>query len=219
MAAGRWYPSVTALVNGEMLITEGGPDTPEVRKTDGSLRSLNSASLNLPLYPWMDVAPDGRVFLSGPDRRCGASTRPEEAHGRGSASATRCFATTAAMPCTTSARSSSPAEDPSTTDARVIDINGATPQVSQTAPMAYGRRQHNLTVLADGTVLATGGNSSGAQLVDLNNGVYPAELWDPATGQWQTLAPMQRDAPVPLHRTPPARRPRAVCGRRRLRRL
>ena len=68
MAAGRWYPSVTPLTNGEMLITEGGPDIPEVRKTDGSLRALSTASLNLPLYPWMDVAPDGRVFYSGPDQ-------------------------------------------------------------------------------------------------------------------------------------------------------
>src|SRR5215211_7310301 len=68
MAAGRWYPSVTPLTNGEMLITEGGPDTPEVRRTDGSLRSLTSASLNLPLYPWLDVAPDGRAFYSGPDQ-------------------------------------------------------------------------------------------------------------------------------------------------------
>ena len=56
--------------------------------------------------------------------------------------------------------------------------------------MAFGRRQHNLTVLADGTVLATGGNSSGAGLIDLANGVYPAELWNPATGQWKTLAAM-----------------------------
>ena len=57
--------------------------------------------------------------------------------------------------------------------------------------MAFGRRQHNLTVLADGTVLATGGNSSGAGLVDLNAGVYAAEQWNPATGQWRTLAAMQ----------------------------
>ena len=57
--------------------------------------------------------------------------------------------------------------------------------------MATGRRQHNLTVLADGTVLATGGNSSGASLVDLNNGVYTAEQWNPATGQWRMLASMQ----------------------------
>ena len=68
MAAGRWYPSVTPLTNGEMLITEGRPDTPEVLKTDGTLRTLSTASLNLPLYPWLDVAPDGRVFYSGPDQ-------------------------------------------------------------------------------------------------------------------------------------------------------
>ena len=79
----------------------------------------------------------------------------------------------------------------STADARVININGATPQVTQTAPMASGRRQHNLTVLADGSVLATGGNSSGAELVDLDHGTYAAERWDPATGTWTTLAAEQ----------------------------
>jgi hypothetical protein len=76
----------------------------------------------------------------------------------------------------------------SSNDARVIDVNGATPQVSPTAPMAFGRRQHNLTLLADGSVLATGGNSTGASLIDMNGGVYNAERWDPATGQWATLA-------------------------------
>jgi hypothetical protein len=80
---------------------------------------------------------------------------------------------------------------PSTKDALVVNFNGATPTVAATAPMAIGRRQHNLTVLADGTVLATGGNSSGAALVDLNAGVYAAEQWNPATGQWRTLAAMQ----------------------------
>ena len=80
---------------------------------------------------------------------------------------------------------------PSSKDSRVVDVNGSTPVVSATAPMAFGRRQHNLTVLADGSVLATGGNSSGAGLVDLNTGVYAAEQWIPATGQWRTLASMQ----------------------------
>ena len=80
---------------------------------------------------------------------------------------------------------------PSSKDARVIDVTEASPQVSPTAPMAFGRRQHNLTVLADGSVLATGGNSSGADQVDINKGVYPAEQWNPATGQWRTLAAMQ----------------------------
>ena len=54
--------------------------------------------------------------------------------------------------------------------------------------MAFGRRQYNLTLLADGSVLATGGNSTGASLIDMNGGVYNAERWDPATGQWTTLS-------------------------------
>ena len=38
MADERWYPSVTPLSNGEMLITGGGPTLHEVRETDGGLR-------------------------------------------------------------------------------------------------------------------------------------------------------------------------------------
>src|SRR4029450_8735124 len=76
----------------------------------------------------------------------------------------------------------------SSKSALVTDTNGATPSVSATAPMAFGRRQHNLPLLADGSVLATGGNSTGASLIDMNGGVYNAERWDPATGQWTTLS-------------------------------
>jgi hypothetical protein len=191
MAAGRWYPSVTPLANGEMLITEGGPDMPEVRKTDGGLRALTTASLDLPLYPWLDVAPDGRAFYSGPDQ----TMRSINTAGGGSwqsygqrDSLYRSYGSHALYDV---GKILVAGGGPSSTNASVINVNGGTPQVSATAPMAYGRRQHNLTVLADGTVLATGGNSSGAALVDLNNGVYPAELWNPATGTWRTLAAMR----------------------------
>ncbi len=191
MAAERWYPSVTPLRNGEMLITEGGPDVPEVRKTDGGLRALNAASLNLPLYPWLDVAPDGRAFYSGPDQ----TMRSLDPAGGGSWHAfsqrDSLFRDYGSRALYDVGKILVAGGGPSSNDARVINLNGATPQVSPTAPMASGRRQHNLTVLADGTVLATGGNSSGAELVDLDHGVYPAELWDPASGQWQTLASMR----------------------------
>ena len=36
MAAERWYPSVTPLNNGEMLITSGGAGRPEVRTLAGA---------------------------------------------------------------------------------------------------------------------------------------------------------------------------------------
>jgi len=191
MAAGRWYPTVTPLSNGEMLITSGRVDTPEVRTLAGGLRALSTASLSLPLYPWMDVAPNGRAFYSGPDQ----TLRALDTTGTGTWQAlgqrdtiNRDYGGHALFDV---GKMLVAGGGPSTKDARVVDLNGATPQISTTAPMAYGRRQHNLTVLADGTVLATGGNSSGASLVDLNAGVYPAEQWNPATGQWRTLAAMQ----------------------------
>jgi hypothetical protein len=194
MAEERWYPTVTPLRDGEMLISdgiEGRADAPEVRQTDGSFRSLTTAHRDLPLYPWLDVAPDGRAFYSGPS----TSMRYLDPSGTG--------AWTGAGQRDTIARSygSHALYDvgkilvagggPSTPSANVIDLNGPTPEVSATEPMESGRRQHNLTVLADGTVLATGGNSSGESLVDINAGVYAAELWDPETGQWTTLDSMQ----------------------------
>jgi hypothetical protein len=191
MAAGRWYPSVTPLRNGEMLITSGRVDTPEVFTLSGTLRTLSTAPLSLPLYPWMDVAPDGRTFYSGPD----PTMRKLDTSGTG---AWQTFAQRDAInrdygghALFDVGKMLVAGGGPSTNDARVINFNGATPTVTATAPMAFGRRQHNLTVLADGSVLATGGNSSGAGLVDLDNGVYAAELWNPATGLWKTLAAMQ----------------------------
>jgi|tagenome__1003787_1003787.scaffolds.fasta_scaffold20965084_2 hypothetical protein len=191
MAAGRWYPTVTPLSNGEMLITSGRVDTPEVRTVAGSLRSLGTAALSLPLYPWLDVAPNGAAFYSGPDQ----TLRTLNTAGTGAWQAftqrdsiNRDYGSHALYDI---GKVLVAGGGPSTKTSLVIDINGATPQVTATAPMAFGRRQHNLTVLADGSVLATGGNSSGASLIDLNAGVYAAELWNPATGQWRTLAAMQ----------------------------
>lgn len=191
MLGGRWYPTVTPLSNGEMLITSGRVDTPEVRTLDGNLRALTSASLSLPLYPWMDVAPSGQTFYSGPDQ----TLRSLDTAGTGTwqtlgtrDSINRDYGGHAIYDI---GKMLVAGGGPSTKDARVIDFNGATPQVTATSPMANGRRQFNLTVLADGSVLATGGNSSGASLVDLSAGVYPAEQWNPATGQWKTLAAMQ----------------------------
>ncbi len=162
MYAGRWYPSVTPLSNGETLITEGGPDMPEVRKTDGTLRPLNTASLDLPLYPWIDVAPDGRAFYSGPDQ----TMRSLDTTGGGT------WQTLGPRDTYNRTYGSHAMYDIgkilvaggaySLKNARIINLNGPTPQVTNPNPMVSGRRQFNLTDLADGTVLATGGNSSGA---------------------------------------------------------
>jgi WD40 repeat protein len=53
--------------------------------------------------------------------------------------------------------------------------------------MAYARRHLNATILPDGTVLVTGG-TSGTGFSDEASAVHAAELWDPNTGKWSTLA-------------------------------
>src|SRR5918995_1396326 len=70
MARGRWYPTTTVLPNGEVLVVAGADENgamvtvPEI--WNGSeWRLLTTASLKLPYYPPMFVAPNGKVFLAG----------------------------------------------------------------------------------------------------------------------------------------------------------
>jgi YVTN family beta-propeller protein len=192
MAAPRWYPSVTPLNNGEMLITGGGPATSEVRQINGTLRALTSASQSLWAvreYPWLQTAPNGKVFYYGPQNALGYIST----NGAGSWQSMggrdgqyRSYGSTAMYDIGKLLVTGGNGNNAS---AFTIDINGQTPIVQPTSSMANGRTQHNVTVLADGSVLATGGNRTGA-LVDLANGIYAAELWNPATNLWSTLSSM-----------------------------
>jgi hypothetical protein len=81
-----------------------------------------------------------------------------------------------------------------------IDLNQADPKWQPTTtPMNFARRQHNATILPDGTVLVTGGtqgipglpaNEFWQAFDNLDKGapVHEAELWDPATGKWTIMA-------------------------------
>ena len=57
--------------------------------------------------------------------------------------------------------------------------------------MAVGRGQITATILANGQVLVTGGtNGTGFNAPPTTDAVLAAELWDPATEQWSTMARM-----------------------------
>lgn len=87
MNNGRWYPTNTALPNGDVLVTSGWIDStqgvnvePQVWQTaTNSWRNLTTAHLDLPFYPFMHVAPNGRVFFAGPSQ----ATRYLDASGTG----------------------------------------------------------------------------------------------------------------------------------------
>jgi hypothetical protein len=83
--------------------------------------------------------------------------------------------------------------DVPTKTAVIVDVNGSSTTVSSTASMSVGRRQHNLTVLADGSALATGGMSRSVSTnVHLANPVFAAERWDPSSKTWTVLSGASR---------------------------
>ena len=192
MAFSRWYTAVTPLQNGEMLITGGGPSTPEVRQTNGVIRRLNSATDsiwgNRAQHPWLQAAPNGGVYYLGPHdgmrwiNTDGAGQVVNKgARGGGSRTYGNMVMYDKGKLLVVGGGNKN--------SSMVIDINGASPSVRNSSSMAYRRTHHNSTLLADGTVLATGGNTAGS-LVNMSQGVYEAELWDPATEGWTKLAPM-----------------------------
>jgi hypothetical protein len=81
--------------------------------------------------------------------------------------------------------------DPPTASAEVIDLNQASPSWRTISGMAFARRQMNATLLADGSVLVTGG-TGGPGFNDQARAVHAAELWDPQTESWRTLASESR---------------------------
>jgi len=84
-------------------------------------------------------------------------------------------------------------------DTLTIDMSTGNITAALTDGMCTARSEHQLVVLADGTVLALGGTSveQGGQ-DQCSNGVYVTELWDPSTGCWRQLAEMRpRNPKVP----------------------
>jgi len=88
--------------------------------------------------------------------------------------------------------------DPPTSAAEVIDLNAPTPSWRLVESMVFARRHLNATLLPDGKVLVTGG-TSGPGFNNDTTPVFAAEMWDPATERWTTMASAQ--APRLYHST------------------
>ena len=197
MNNGRWYPTVTGLPNGDLLVISGDTNSntavnplPQVfQVSTGQWRDLTNAQLMTALYPNMFVAPNGKVFMAGPSRL----SRYLDTTGAGS------WQSVANMNFT-AVRDYGPGlmydtgkilmvggGQPPTATAEVIDLNSATPAWTFTGSMHFARRQHNAVILPDGKVLIVGG-SSGNAFDDSASAVLPTEMWDPATGQFTVMA-------------------------------
>jgi galactose oxidase len=206
MTHGRWYPTLTSLPDGSVLIMSGsyGPKSatlnntaPEVWK-DGALTEIaNSPGGPWDLYPRIHVASSGRVVMTGSLQQTWMLDISEG--GKWVAGPTK---------VENGQRDYAPSVlydvdqvlyigggNPPTANADLLDLSQAQPRWTAAAPMNFPRRQHNATILADGSVLVTGGTRSGGpgppqnfNNLDPGQPVHIAELWDPVSNEWTELA-------------------------------
>ena len=198
MSYARWYPSLTRTGDEHMVavsgqITQGNyADTPETYTAAShvwtKVTGASSSFAHDDGYPLSFELPNGRLFVFDPEG--GHLGVLDLATGRFSAlpdSPIRFGSAAMYRPGKILVSGGGDAWSAPTNGAtEVIDMTAASPTWQQTAPMTYGRYQHNLVVLADGQVLAIGGSADVDQ-ADLN-GALPAELWNPQTQTWTTVA-------------------------------
>ncbi len=193
MQRGRWYPSNTTTGNGEVVIIAGGDESgttvtiPEIWSPSGAIRQLTTASLSLPYYPRMFLAPNGKLFYAGENQRSrwlkitgtGAWTSgPNRLYG------TRQYG---AAVMYDEGKILYAGGGHTTNSAEIIDLLQTSPAWKWTGAMAFPRRHHNAVILPTGEVLVVGG-LSGTAFNDLSTAVHPAEIWSPTSGAWTTLA-------------------------------
>jgi hypothetical protein len=217
MSVSRWYPTVTALADGRALVFAGDnivqnrvgaappfsdasvDSLPEVfDPTTGTWAALAGAKLTSPLYPYLFVLSDGRVLDAGPD----LTTRilDPKTWSWTTVGTSPFDGMSAVMYRPNKIMKAGSWADPdfngsaqplyqSRADTAVLDMNAVAPAWRSTAPMANPRSYQNLTLLPDGTVLASGGmsNSDGT---DITKAVLPTEIWNPDTETWTTAAPL-----------------------------
>jgi galactose oxidase len=210
MNRGRWYPTATTLPDGSVLVLAGSYKAngttvhntiPQVWKNGAwtPLAVFPSNKGTLELYPRMHVTSDGRVFMSGPLEKTYLLNTADGGQW------------TEVAPRTMKQRDYCPAVmydvdkviyigggggnsiEP-TAEAEIINLRETPPRWRKTNPMQFPRRQHNATLLPDGTVLVTGG-TRGGEFNDLQPGqpTHIAELWNPTTGAWTQLAAEEVD--------------------------
>lgn len=192
MALGRWYPMVTELPNGQLVVVAGKDQNGQTVKVPEvwngtSWRALTGASRLVPYYPRNFVAPNGKIFDAGEEK----TTRYLGTGGSGGWSkvADRLYGVRdyGAAVMYLPGKIMYVGGGRTTATAETIDLNVAGPTWQWTGSMAYPRRHLNATLLPTGEVLVTGG-VSGTSFNETSMGVRVAETWNPTTGAWTQLA-------------------------------
>src|SRR5262245_2712167 len=174
MAFPRWYPTVTKLADGRMLVTSGSDSceacivgVPEIyNPRTNTWTQLTGANLQLPLSPQIFALPDGRVLSAGSVRTAIptrvldlASQTWSVVDGRSIDGHSVVQYQPGKLMKSGSAADVGVSTALATNTAFVLDMTRPSPQWQPTGAMGFRRAFHTLTSLPDGTVLVTGGGS------------------------------------------------------------
>jgi galactose oxidase len=206
MNDGRWYPTTIMLPDGSALTASGNGADGQNNKIpqiwDGTRWHALSDKV-LSLYPRLIALPNDRVFVAGTDPDgnmldlLGGSWSPAPGRIHGDRQYAPSIMYAPGKVIFIGGGNDGDTKEP-TNAIELIDFNEPNPVWRLGAPMLFRRRQHNATLLPDGTILVTGGTRGGGfdgGFNDLGPGqpVHDAELWDPATGLWTKLAAETND--------------------------
>lgn len=217
MGNGRWYPTVTALATGVPLVVSGsyqqGASQPKNIDTqvlrDDEFKSIVKTlptKVMFDLYPRMHVASSGIVYWislaaiwfldmeTAGDVQWQEIPVPKDQEKLPDRSQ-RDYACSVMYDKDQIIYTGGGRAPTATTE--LLDLSNRQNIAWKPAPknMIFPRRQHNATILPDGTVLVTGGTRGNGDFNDLRPGqpVHMAELWNPKTKEWTMMASEQVD--------------------------
>jgi hypothetical protein len=204
MARGRWYPSNVALGDGRTMTFSGWLETGgtnnavELYGVPAGWGPERVAPFTPPLYPWLHLLPDGRVFQAGAQvashvfdpasqtwtTNVATTLYPDE----------RTYGSSVLLPLRPSEGYRARimimgGDNPATDTAEIIDLSQPSPAWRALPRMSAPRIQMNAVLLPTGQVLALGGS---AQNNTASTASLGADLFDPATETWRPAGTMAR---------------------------
>jgi hypothetical protein len=209
MARGRWYPSNVGLADGSTMTFSGWLDTGgtnnavEIYRLTTGWTPEAFAPFTPPLYPWLHLLPNGRVFESGaqpashifdPSSQTWTTNVATTQYGQ-----ERNYGSSVMLALKPSENYRARimimggwpggGEANATASAEIIDLSQPTPAWRNLPPMSAPRVQMNAVLLPNGQVLALGGSAANEteSTASLN-----ADLFDPATETWTPAGTMFR---------------------------
>jgi galactose oxidase len=199
MGRGRWYPTAIKLPDGNILVVSGSVNNvpePNPQLWRGEKWEMVASTNSVILYPRLFIDPNGSrgtgsVFMSsptaesqwllppdfGPKATVGVWEPLKVLRQGGQREYAPSVMYNSGKVILIGGGADNDQKPEST--CKVIDLTTKEPpQWKDARSMGHARRQHNATILPDGTLLVTGG-SSGAGFNNVNEPVRTPELWNP----------------------------------------